>query len=366
MVFGINRRFLPIFYYNFSPLFVLKAPLFLFFVKSVLYSKFKFKWFDYLHFIPFIYKLIDVFPYLLTNYEYNKQIALSVLLNYEIAFTVDFLSYIPVTYELLFRNLQLIVYLSISVWIIRSFYKNTTFKNCKLNTSFIITRKWLYLLTSFLFITVSVSFFSILAFLYLGIKYTTYRSIIEMFYSIGKSFFILLPFIFIAFPQLLYGLTFSILKSKSFSENSRINNDNDRNNSSPKDIIARLNYRLSEISHKSNNITDPNIKLSYEIVNYFINSKPYLNVNFKIDDLSDVFNLPKYQIQYCINNVLNISFSNLKKEFRIYHALSLLEKNNISISFEGIGLMSGFKSNSNFYSSFKDITGKTPQDWRIN
>lgn len=54
----------------------------------------------------------------------------------------------------------------------------------------------------------------------------------------------------------------------------------------------------------------------------------------------------------------------MKKEFRVEYSKSLLLMDNSSVTFEGIGAMSGFKSNSNFYSSFKEITGKTPLEWK--
>nr|MBP8904082.1 AraC family transcriptional regulator [Paludibacteraceae bacterium] len=68
--------------------------------------------------------------------------------------------------------------------------------------------------------------------------------------------------------------------------------------------------------------------------------------------------------QYCLNMIMNTSFSEMKNELRIHHAMELMKMNSVNkLSIEGIGRQSGFASNSSFYACFKEETGMTPSKW---
>jgi YesN/AraC family two-component response regulator len=60
-----------------------------------------------------------------------------------------------------------------------------------------------------------------------------------------------------------------------------------------------------------------------------------------------------------------MSFYDLLSKYRIRAAMEYLNDTNFKhISVEGIGEMTGFKSNSNFYKRFKDLVGMTPKEFR--
>ena len=69
-------------------------------------------------------------------------------------------------------------------------------------------------------------------------------------------------------------------------------------------------------------------------------------------------------IAYCFNNVLAKKFTTLRAEWRVNYAKELL-KNGLTdtLSMDGIGYKSGFSTRSNFYSTFKSITGHTPSEY---
>lgn len=90
--------------------------------------------------------------------------------------------------------------------------------------------------------------------------------------------------------------------------------------------------------------------------------RPYLNPDFQMNDLSRAIDIPKHQIQFVLNNFLQIKFTDLKNEYRVRTALKLMREN-ANLSLDGIGVKSGFASNSNFYSSFKTIMNQTPSQW---
>jgi transcriptional regulator GlxA family with amidase domain len=95
--------------------------------------------------------------------------------------------------------------------------------------------------------------------------------------------------------------------------------------------------------------------------------KPYLKLDFSIHDICNHFNTPQHHIQYCFSNVLNRHFRDIKSELRVKYAIELLNSNMANnISMEGIGRQAGFASNSNFYTSFKVVSGVTPNQWLLN
>ena len=59
-----------------------------------------------------------------------------------------------------------------------------------------------------------------------------------------------------------------------------------------------------------------------------------------------------------------LRFTDLKNGFRIEHAKQLLsEKKDPRFTIDGVGLQAGFASSSNFYATFKEVTGMTPNQW---
>ena len=64
---------------------------------------------------------------------------------------------------------------------------------------------------------------------------------------------------------------------------------------------------------------------------------------------------------------MNTRFTKLKSEFRIQHAIELLQDgHNSSITIDGIGIQSGFKTRSYYYEVFKKETGFTPSEYLEN
>lgn len=89
---------------------------------------------------------------------------------------------------------------------------------------------------------------------------------------------------------------------------------------------------------------------------------------FKQDSLSlsllaDQLEINSHQLSELINTRFAKSFSQLLREYRINEAKRLLiDEPNASVL--SIGLSTGFTSQSNFYSAFKEITGMAPGNYR--
>ena len=100
------------------------------------------------------------------------------------------------------------------------------------------------------------------------------------------------------------------------------------------------------------------------IISYIETEKPYVKTQFSLHDISQALNIPHNRVTTCFNKQLKVPFPTYRNKLRIEHATSLLRSGtHLTTSIEGIAEMSGFKSKSIFYKTFKEEHGTTPVDW---
>jgi len=92
-------------------------------------------------------------------------------------------------------------------------------------------------------------------------------------------------------------------------------------------------------------------------------SKIYQNDNLSLSLLAESMSLNSHQLSELINTGYGVSFSRYIREKRVELAKNLLI-NEPKSSVLAISLETGFKSQSNFYAAFKEITGKSPGAYR--
>ncbi|MGJ4748368.1 helix-turn-helix domain-containing protein [Leptospira sp. SA-E8] len=91
--------------------------------------------------------------------------------------------------------------------------------------------------------------------------------------------------------------------------------------------------------------------------------KIYLEEELRISDLAAVLGLSVHQVSELLNQVLNISFPDLLKKYRIEEAKRII-LNDPSTNILDLAFSVGFQSKSSFYDSFKKYTGLTPQEFK--
>ena len=100
------------------------------------------------------------------------------------------------------------------------------------------------------------------------------------------------------------------------------------------------------------------------ILSYIEIEKPYVKTAFSLHDISQALNIPHNRVTTCFNKQLKVAFPAYRNKLRIEHATHLLRSGtHLTTSIEGIAEMSGFKSKSIFYKTFKEEHGTTPIDW---
>jgi AraC-like DNA-binding protein len=106
---------------------------------------------------------------------------------------------------------------------------------------------------------------------------------------------------------------------------------------------------------------------SSKIISEMEDHKLYLNEELTLNTFAKEINMSSRLISSCINNNLGHNFNEWVNNYRVEKALQIIQsdkKNTLSI--EGIGSDSGFKSRSAMYAAFKKKLGHSPGFYRNN
>lgn len=106
-------------------------------------------------------------------------------------------------------------------------------------------------------------------------------------------------------------------------------------------------------------------KLIQRLTNSMDNEKPYLNESLTLKELADKLETTPNNLSQIINEKFSKNFYEFINEYRINEVKSLLSDPKYAhYSMIGIAFDCGFNSKSTFNSVFKQITGKTPSEFK--
>lgn len=120
---------------------------------------------------------------------------------------------------------------------------------------------------------------------------------------------------------------------------------------------AQLSYATSTLGG-----VDKAAKLG-ELEKLMREEKIFENENLSLGLLADTLELSSHQLSELINTAFGFGFSRYIREQRVAEAQQLLIDDRES-SVLAISMMTGFKSQSNFYAAFREITGEAPGTFR--
>ncbi len=100
-----------------------------------------------------------------------------------------------------------------------------------------------------------------------------------------------------------------------------------------------------------------------ELERLMLDEKVFQNEHLNLGLLAEMLELSSHQLSELINSRFGFGFSRYVRERRIEEAKRLLAEDDRS-SVLSISLMTGFRSQSNFYAAFREITGEAPGNWR--
>ncbi len=335
---------------NFAPFYYLYPVLLFFYVRTTLTDSLRFRKYDFLHFIPFVINFIAIVPYLLTSFDYKYSIAEKLMCNFHAYMEYDFKLFYPHMINQIVRPVQFIIYLIYCIILIFKF--NLKFKA----STGLVKHQFNYMIIT---LSVIVAFFLMISLIhiYIAVYQMIYSNPHETFISAKRVFrlisniYFILPLFILLNPRFLYGLPQNKVLIKE-TANNKGNVDSITQNSVQKSTILKVDEN------------DYFKLLSNRIMNYLELEKPYLNMDFSVQDICYKLNAPRHHVQYCFNVIMNKKFADIKNEMRVNYAKELiLSDTSRKISMEGIGKNAGFASASNFFLTFKKITGTTPGEW---
>jgi AraC-like DNA-binding protein len=321
-----------IFYGNFAFLNLAAGPLIYFYVRGTIQDTAQLHPKDALHFIPFSLNFVGLLPHILSPFSDKLVLAKNIIADFSTLPTYQIDQIVPIQVNFMMRQLLLLGYSTYSLYSLYQFKQRQT--QPESSPQYRITFRWLF---AFLFITV----FSTTCYLYFTVGFFFNQPTDALIrlnwatYVMTFTLFAICIFLLI-FPQILYGLPHFNTKS---NEELEITLDSD------------LEERF--------------INLGEQIKTYIAEEKPYLNPEFSLTDLAQKLDVPQHHISYCFRFIFKQGFPKMRSEYRITYAKKLLENpKNDYLSYEGIGLESGFSARSRFYAAFQEIEGCSPGEYR--
>jgi AraC-like DNA-binding protein len=124
---------------------------------------------------------------------------------------------------------------------------------------------------------------------------------------------------------------------------------------------ASVSIKSEQLKYNLNSIKSEDL---IRILEYLDQKKPYLNAKFSIHEITRELNIPHARVTFCFNKQLGTPFPLYKNKLRVSHAESMMRDGaHLTMTIEGIGVKSGFKSISVFYAAFREVHGMTPAEW---
>jgi len=331
---------IALFYAHFMPFLYLQGPLLYLYVSGTLRDKFDFKWKSLFHLIPFIIAIISVFKYYFIPWSFKINLAKKIIAS---PLTLNNLHIGNPFINLPARTIVMIIYGLFSIALL--------LKYCKKNKIYRIQLFSQNKTIGFLFIITLIIIISGMSYLIMTIKFMQEkmqsRELINgMFLNYVTAIsFSLIPILILFFPSVLYGLP--------IINNEKINLH-----------VTNIKQEKSSII-KSNKYENKGLKdLSDLVQNYLKSEKPFVDPKFNLDDLAKQLDIPKHHLYYYFSTILNKKFTTVRTQLRVEYSKELLLNGDLEhVSMEGIWTKTGFSSRTNFFVSFKEITGYTPLEF---
>jgi len=335
---------------NSGPLMMLSGPLFYFFIRGLVLEDYEYKDRDLLHFVPFFINMIILVPYIFSPIEYKLQVAGSSLENLP-NYMNSYIIFFPTWACNLVKVTIIIIYILYSIYILR---KGLLKKLKKLDDvaqkHYMRTYHWLMFISVFSIFLCFLHYGLIFYFRFDGNEYLNLQN--DGLYLISSFANTILSLSLLFNPSILFGLPTA--KVLTPVDKVKLWNDNEIYSQSDLGLDRRINTDITYFK-----------ELSERIEIYIENAKPYLDTEFNISTLSDVFGVPAHHVHFCFRNYINKSFANYCDEYRLQKAMSLLRAH-AEINQEvlhSIQYESGFPNYARMNKAFNQFAGLTAAQW---
>jgi AraC-like DNA-binding protein len=335
-----NPEILALFNIHILPFTLLIGPSILYFVKSYLKGNFFIDKYFLIHSIPSLLMLINICPYFQIPYSDKLNYIIAEFNYADLPLDLDSVLLLPYSFTVIIPFPISFFYIFYSAYYLVKEFKGE---------SFLKKYKMLQFLIQFLILAI-INYVPLLVFLVWLIKQNGLGNMYLMRFPANLSseylylFSLLLPLSFFLFPDFLFKAEMKFFSNLSYFD---------------KVILGESYSELTSIAHLNQAVNDYD-----RIEKYILSQKPYLELEFSVQTISQELQIPRNRISEAFSIKLNKSFPQYRNHLRILYSIELLKENlHKNYSIEGIAVKSGFKSKSTFYAAFKSETGQTPIDW---
>ncbi len=308
------------------------GPLLYLYFLSVTKVDFKFRPIYYLHFVPSLIFFINGSDYLIWDASQKAQLIESFYTNARTVFNMP-TTFFPYYYHVIFRMTQTFVYVMLAIGLFYKRFKLNQFK-------FANDQNLPFGYLAFFLIFFSIHFLTTFV---IGIRLNprfddllNHVQDLDLLLISSRTSFTLFILVSLFHPKLVF--------EKFFVEQPKVI----RKPSVSSDPDA-LKYDIEEIE---------------KLFNSYIESKPYLEMGFSLNSMSDGMKLPVHQISYFIKYRFEMTFNDWKNIQRIDYAVELIESGMAhQLTLESISMQCGYRSRANFVDAFKKIKGMPPSEY---
>lgn len=334
----ISIRFLleTIFYFyknlipNFSyfPFFIIIIPLFHLYIKNIIANTKQYRLKELWH---FVFPLVLSFGNLLNNYYYFLGKYSVVILN--IIFVVYAIIYLAIDFLLLKKN----------VW-------NRNSKIQIIDVQNNLLRKW----TLFLFVLYIAISIRLILTLFFDLLNSSFSAGKNQLWISGVLWIIIFVKILIT-PEILFG--YNALYKKIYEQKKL-----DLSLNEIWILIEKTNFKNQQDEILKVKIYDDLIKNLKNIERLAFEEKSFRKAKTSATEFAKKLEIPKSHLNFIFKYHCKITFTEFKNIIKIYDALQLIESGFLKINtLDALAIKVGFSSYNPFFTSFKDVTGSTPQ-----
>ncbi len=312
----------PHFFRTSTPLSYLVAPTSYLYVRSAINNETRFKKWDWIHFIPFIFLIAELTPFYLRSTASKIH-----TINYYTTHREELLylreGFLEEHIHFIFRTVLTLAYVYLQFRLINNFWQNAT---AAVRARCEILINWLRLYSVLI-----VSTFSII--LVISIINLYFRTLGGVFNLIISFNLLITSLILIFKPSVLYSTDTVSVKAQ-------------REINKAASVLLKQN-KVGEIKSAINNLLQ--------------NQHQYLNRGYSLAAMAAELNIPAHLLSSIINSEYQMSFTDLINKCRIEYIINGFDEEKMeAYTFEGIAMEAGFNSRITFYRAFIKITGQTP------
>ena len=350
-----DARLIAFFSMGSLSVYYLAGPMAFFYVRSILRDYSRLSRWDWLHFVPFLYVLSGIMPYILfTDWEHKVRVASLLVEDWGVFVRQSPNRLLPPLWNEALRLVQGSLYV-VLCWTLVYRYRARLFHYRPYSVQVKLIKIWIQLFCAvYTFLIVSKVWQGILI-LRIVDRATFFQAAKEVNVMAGISY-LLLNVLLLVFPRIFYGMPASL--EGEIAGGYPPDNTSGQGEKQTGDTMqgsSGAHLRLFSTAYLS--------RIEESILTW-VGEKKHLTAQDSLDNLSAAINIPGHHLSYYFNQVLQIKFTDWKNGLKVEHACSeirngVLKKQTV----ESLALDCGFNSKPTFNRTFKQIVGKTPSEY---